>query len=208
MNKQKGLLIVLSGPSGAGKGTLRSGILNAFTDMRFCVSATTRQAREGEVHGVNYFFLSREEFERKIASDGWLEWAEYVGNYYGTPREPVEECLSQGRHVLLEKEMQGAGQLREKFPEGVFIFVVPTSVDELRRRLARRGTESPEEREKRISKAISELKSLREQKYDYIVVNDQIEPAVERIKAIIVAEMCRASRQPAGWLEAILGEED
>ncbi len=208
MNRQKGLLVVLSGPSGAGKGTLRPGILSSFPEMQFCVSATTRTAREGEVHGVNYHFISREDFERKMGADGLLEWAEYVGNYYGTPREPVEECLNQGRHVLLEKEMKGARQLREKFPEGVFIFVVPPSMEELRRRLAERATESPQEQEKRIYKAVVELNSLRQQGYDYIVVNDRIDLAVERVKSIITAEMCRASRQPEGWLEAILGKED
>lgn len=208
MNNRKGLLIVLSGPSGAGKGTLRSGILAAFPDMEFCISATTRPSREGEVHGSSYYFLTKEEFEQKMASDGFLELAEYVGNYYGTPREPVESCLNGGRHVLLEKEMQGARQLKEKFPEGVFIFVVPPSMEELSRRLAGRGTETPEEQSRRLVKAVSELNGLARHRYDYIVVNDRIDLAVERIKSIIIAEMCRASRQPDGWVEAILGKED
>ena len=198
----EGLLVVLSGPSGAGKGTLRPGLLAAFPNLRFCISATTRPPRRNETHGQSYLFWTRQQFERVRDAGGLLEWAEYVGNLYGTPREPVEQLLAEGRDVLLEKEMQGAGQLKEAFPQGVFIFVLPPSVAELKRRIAGRDTESPAEQLRRLQKATAELESLPDYHYDYIVVNDRLEDALDRIRAIIIAEHCRISRQASGWVDA------
>lgn len=206
MNR-RGLLVVISGPSGAGKGTLRPGILQAFPEMQFCVSATTRSPRAGEVHGVNYYFWSREEFQRQAESGGLLEWAEYVGNCYGTPRGPVEKLLAQGKDVLLEKEMQGASQLRQRFPEAVCIFVLPPSIEELRRRIIHRGTESPEQQRQRMDKALRELESLPSYQYDYVVVNDDLNEALDKIRSIIIAERCRVARQPSDWIERILNNK-
>lgn len=204
MMSNPGLLLVLSGPSGAGKGNLRPGLLEAFPDMRFCVSATTRRPRPGEVDGVHYHFLTRDDFENRISRDQFLEWATVYGNYYGTPKEPVERALAEGKIVLLEKDMQGAVQLKKKFPQGVFVFVLPPSMEELRRRLVGRGTESPQDIQRRWENAARELEYL--DQYDYAVVNDNLEDATARLRAIVVAERCRVSRQGEGWLAAILGK--
>lgn len=204
MGDPRGLLVVISGPSGAGKGTLRRPLLAAVPELRFSVSATTRPPRPGEVDGVNYHFWSRERFQQEVDGGRMLEWAEYLGNLYGTPREPVERLLAEGVDVLLEKEMQGAEQLKRRFPDGVFVFILPPSVDELRRRIMQRATEDPAEQQARLEKAIREIRSLPSYRYDYALVNDRVEDAVERLRAIILAERCRVSRQRAGWLERIL----
>lgn len=204
--KRRGLLVVLSGPSGAGKGTLRPGLLEAVPELRFLPSATTRAPRAGEVDGVNYYFWDRARFQQAIDEDQLLEWAEYVGNLYGTPRPPVEEALAAGHDVLLEKDMQGALQIRRQYPDGIFLFILPPSVAELRRRLLKRGTENSETQLKRVEKAIRELESLPDYPYEYAVVNDQIETAVDKLRAIILAERCKVSRQPSDWIEVILEE--
>lgn len=204
--KRRGLLVVLSGPSGAGKGTLRPGLLEAVPELRFLPSATTRAPRAGEVDGVNYYFWDRARFQQAIDEDQLLEWAEYVGNLYGTPRSPVEEALAAGHDVLLEKDMQGALQIRRQYPDGIFLFILPPSVAELRRRLLKRGTENSETQLKRVEKAIRELESLPDYPYEYAVVNDQIETAVDKLRAIILAERCKVSRQPSDWIEVILEE--
>jgi guanylate kinase len=188
----KGILIVLSGPSGVGKGTVCSALRKSATNLTYSVSATTRAPREGEVDGVNYFFKSRDEFLSMIERDQLLEWAEYVGNYYGTPYDFVRETLDQGKDVILEIEVQGALKVKERFPEGVFIFLMPPSFDELRNRIVTRGTETAELIQSRMSAAVDEI-SLMEH-YDYAVVNDKIDLACSRIESILTAERCKRER--------------
>lgn len=188
--QEKGLLIVLSGPSGVGKGTVRKEIFSQ-PDIAFeySISMTTRPPREGEVDGVDYFFKTREEFEELIKQGKLLEYAEFVGNYYGTPIDYVEETLNAGKDVFLEIEVQGARQVREKFPDGLFIFLVPPSLSELKNRIVTRGTETEEVINNRMTVAREEIEMM--SLYDYVVENDRVELAVERIKAIVIAEHCR-----------------
>jgi guanylate kinase len=181
----KGLLIVVSAPSGCGKGTLLSRVLEDDS-YYYSVSATTRSPREGETDGVSYHFLSRQEFEQLINSGGMLEYAQYCGNYYGTPRREVEKKLEEGKNVILEIEVQGAMQIKERCPEGVFIFILPPSVSELEKRLKNRGTEPDEVIAKRVAEAAGEIAQAH--KYDYVVVNDDIDKAVDDFKKIIAAE--------------------
>jgi guanylate kinase len=192
MQPEKGLLFVLSGPSGVGKGTVCAALRKVNDQIAYSVSATSRPPREGEVEGVNYFFKTREQFEEMIRYEQFLEWAEYVNNYYGTPRQFVLDMLDQGKDVILEIEVQGALQVKERFPEGVFIFLAPPHMEELRQRLKNRGTESDEVISSRIQKAVEELEMMK--KYDYVVVNDEVDLAVKRIEAIILAEHCRQER--------------
>ncbi|MBY5035408.1 guanylate kinase [Streptococcus gallolyticus] len=190
---ERGLLIVFSGPSGVGKGTVRKEIFST-PDHKFeySVSMTTRPQRPGEVDGVDYFFRSREEFEELIRQGQMLEYAEYVGNYYGTPLTYVNETLDRGIDVFLEIEVQGALQVKQKVPDGVFIFLTPPDLDELKDRLVGRGTDSQEVIAKRIERAREEIALMRE--YDYAVVNDQVPLAAERVKQIIEAEHFRVDR--------------
>lgn len=187
----EGKLIVFSGPSGCGKGTMIAEILKAGGYM-VSVSATTRAPRTGETDGVNYHFLSREEFERRIAENGLLEYAEYCGNFYGTPRKEVESALAEGKNVILEIEVQGALQVKERFPEALLIFTIPPSIDELRRRLHKRGTETEDVIEKRISRALDELPVAK--RYDYIILNDALEDAVRDFFTVMRAESLRADK--------------
>lgn len=184
----RGLLIVVSAPSGCGKGTLLAEILKD-KDYYYSVSATTRSPREGEVDGVNYHFATREEFEDLIKSDGMLEYAQYCGNYYGTPKKEVEKKLSEGKNVILEIEVQGAMQVKEIAPEGVFVFILPPSVSELKKRLLKRGTEEISVIEKRVSEAVGEIKYA--EKYDYVIINDDLSKAVDDFKTVISAEKMR-----------------
>ncbi len=158
-------------------------------DYYYSVSATTRSPREGEVDGVNYHFATREEFEDLIKSDGMLEYAQYCGNYYGTPKKEVEKKLSEGKNVILEIEVQGAMQVKEIAPEGVFVFILPPSVSELKKRLLKRGTEEISVIEKRVSEAVGEIKYA--EKYDYVIVNDDLSKAVDDFKMVISAEKMR-----------------
>ncbi|WP_144500042.1 guanylate kinase [Bacillus pumilus] len=191
--KERGLLIVLSGPSGVGKGTVRQAIFSQEdTKFEYSISVTTRKPREGERNGVDYFFKSREEFEHMIENKKLLEWAEYVGNYYGTPVDYVEQTLSEGKDVFLEIEVQGALQVREAFPEGLFIFLAPPSLSELQNRIITRGTESEELIRNRMDAAKEEIEMM--DAYDYVVENDDVELACERIKAIVLAEHLRRDR--------------
>lgn len=188
-----GLLLVLSGPSGVGKGTVCKALRERMPNLVYSVSATTRAPRTGEVEGVNYFFKSKPEFEEMIRRDELLEWAEYVGNYYGTPRRFVEETLASGRDVILEIEVQGALQVKKKFPGGIFLFLAPPDLAELENRIVGRGTESEETIRHRMQVARSEIELM--DQYDYVVVNDVIECACERIQAIITAEHLKKDRQ-------------
>lgn len=189
MKNKKGLLIVFSGPSGSGKGTILQEVLKANPQIRFSVSATTRSPREGEVDGVNYFFITKEQFEQLIADDGVLEYATYCDNYYGTPRKPVEEALAAGNDVVLEIEVQGALQIKKKFPDCITVFILPPSMEVLEHRLRRRGTEDEATVQKRLTQAASEIELA--PRYDYSIVNDALEDAVEDMKAVLRAEHCR-----------------
>ncbi|HEQ9069012.1 TPA: guanylate kinase [Streptococcus pyogenes] len=190
---ERGLLIVFSGPSGVGKGTVRQEIFST-PDHKFeySVSMTTRPQRPGEVDGVDYFFRTREEFEELIKTGQMLEYAEYVGNYYGTPLTYVNETLDKGIDVFLEIEVQGALQVKSKVPDGVFVFLTPPDLDELEDRLVGRGTDSQEVIAQRIERAKEEIALMRE--YDYAVVNDEVALAAERVKRIIETEHYRVER--------------
>ncbi|RLQ95795.1 guanylate kinase [Falsibacillus albus] len=191
--KEKGLLIVLSGPSGVGKGTVRKAIFSQEnTKFEYSISMTTRLPREGEVDGVDYFFKSREEFESLIEQGKLLEYAEYVGNYYGTPVDYVRETMDDGNDVFLEIEVQGAKQVRDKFPDGLFIFLAPPSLSELQNRIVTRGTESEELIRNRMDTARSEIEMMN--LYDYVVENNEVATAVEKINSIVQAEHCRRER--------------
>lgn len=190
---QRGLLIVLSGPSGVGKGTVRKAIFEEDgIDFQYSISATTRSPRKGEVDGEDYFFVTREQFEERINNGDMLEYAQYVNNYYGTPKSFIDQTLASGRDVFLEIDVQGALQVKSKMPEGIYIFLTPPDLTNLRSRLVGRGTDSSEVIEKRVAAARDELKMMIN--YDYAVENDVVSRAVDRIKSIITAERLRVTR--------------
>ena len=191
MNR-KGIIIVVSGFSGAGKGTLMKELIKKYEGYALSVSATTRSPRPGEEHGREYFFVSNEEFEKLIAENGLIEHAGYVDHYYGTPRKFVEDKLSQGIDVILEIEIQGALQIKEQYPDAVLLFVMPPSADELRKRLIGRGTETEEVINQRLQRAKEEAVGI--EKYDYIVINDVLEECVENVHQIIEAAHQAPSR--------------
>lgn len=191
----QGILIVLSGPSGTGKGTICRELLRSYPDLHYSISATTRAPRPGEHHGTNYFFLSHADFQSMIQKDDLLEFAEVYGNYYGTPQQHVMQLLEAGKDVVLEIDIQGAMQVKTKFSAGVFIYIVPPSLDELSQRIYKRGTDSPEVIRKRLNCVSNEL--LLAHNYDYVVVNDKVEEAVKKIAAIISAERCKVKRNDA-----------
>lgn len=183
--KHRGILIVVSGFSGAGKGTLMKGLLGKYENYALSVSMTTRAPRPGEKDGESYFFVDRETFERTIAQKGLIEYASYCGNYYGTPRAYVEEQLDAGRDVILEIEIQGALKVKERFPEALLLFVMPPSAEELKRRLMGRGTESEEVILQRLERASEEAEGI--EQYEYLIINDKLEECVEQMHAIISA---------------------
>lgn len=191
---ERGLLIVLSGPSGVGgKGTVRKAIFDSEeNDFQYSISMTTRKQREGEVDGVDYYFRSREEFEAMIEAGEMLEYAEYVGNYYGTPLTYVNQTLDEGKDVFLEIEVQGAKQVKDKVPDGVFIFLTPPDLAELKSRIIGRGTDEMSVIEERMAVAREEIEMMA--LYDYAVVNDEVPLAVQRIKDIIASEHFRVDR--------------
>lgn len=188
----KGVLAVVSGFSGAGKGTVMKRLLERYDDYALSISVTTRSPRPGEEDAREYFFRTREEVEEMIRAEELLEYAEYVGNYYGTPRFYVEEQLAKGKNVILEIEIQGAMKIKEKIPEAVLIFVTPPTVEELKKRLEGRGTESPEVIASRLKRAGEEAEGM--EQYDYLLVNDDLEECVEELHRIMSSERCRASR--------------
>lgn len=190
--KKKGILLVVSGFSGAGKGTLMKELLRQHENYSLSISATTRAPREGEEEGREYFFKTREEFEQMIAKGQLIEYACYVGNYYGTPRAYVEEELEKGRDVVLEIEIQGARKVKERFPDTILLFVSPPSAGELRRRLTDRGTESPEVIENRLKRAAEEAEGIED--YDYFVINDDLKACVEHVHQIVECERSRTGR--------------
>lgn len=186
MLNKRGILIVVSGFSGAGKGTVMKRLMEKYsTDYALSVSMTTRAPRNGEVDGTHYFFVSREQFEKTIEENGLIEHANYCGNYYGTPKAYVEKMLAAGKNVILEIEIQGALLVKEKFPETLLLFVTPPSAVELKKRLVGRNTETIEEIEKRLKRAIDEAPIM--DKYDYIVVNDEVEKCVDKIHDLVDA---------------------
>ena len=193
--KSKGLLVVLSGPSGVGKGTVRKALFATDHDKKqffYSVSATTRQARPGERDGKDYFFVSKDKFEQMIADEELVEYAEYVGNYYGTPLAYIDEMTNNGKDVFLEIEVQGALQVKRRMPDGVFIFLAPPNLRELESRIVNRGTDSPEVIAERMETARRELQLMTQ--YDYVVENDAVNKAVERIQTIIKAEHLKVDR--------------
>ena len=190
--KHKGILIVVSGFSGAGKGTLMKQLVHAYDNYALSVSMTTRKPRPGEQEGREYFFVNREEFEEKIANNGLVEYAQYCDNYYGTPREYVEKQLEKGKDVILEIEIQGALKIKEKFPTALLLFVMPPSAAELRKRLEGRGTESLEVIAKRLKRASEEAEGI--ENYDYIVINDKLEECVSQMHSLIQAAHFSPSR--------------
>lgn len=199
---ERGLLVVLSGPSGVGKGTVRRALFQMPNhDLVYSVSMTTRAPRPGEVDGVDYYFVSKEIFLQRIKENKFLEWAEFVGNYYGTPRDKVEEQLDQGKEVVLEIEVEGALQVRKQMKDAVFIFLVPPGKMALYERLKLRGTDTLEMIDKRMKKAESEF--LLAHKYDYIVVNDEVNNAADRIMAIIRAEHAKTERTIHNYIKMI-----
>lgn len=191
--EDQGLLIVLSGPSGVGKGTVRKHLFDHYNnDFDFSISMTTRAKRIGEVDGVDYFFKTKEEFEEYIKEGKLLEYANYVGNYYGTPIDYVRETLATGRDVFLEIEVQGALKVKKRMPEGIFIFLLPPNLEELRSRIVNRGTDAPEVISQRMEKAVEELELMKY--YDYVVENDSVDKAAQKIRHIIESEHLKVDR--------------
>ena len=202
---KRGMLIVLSGPSGVGKGTVRKALFaEKDVDFEYSTSMTTRKPRPGEKNGVDYYFVSKEEFENSIQNGEMLEYAKYVDNYYGTPLKYVNQTLDEGKDVFLEIEVNGAMQVRANCPDAVFVFLTPPDLMELKHRLIGRGTDKMDVINKRIKKAVSEIAMMRN--YDYAVLNDKVPLAVDRIKAIIRSERLRVSRVMPDY-ESMLGDK-
>lgn len=187
----QGILVVISGFSGAGKGTLIKAMLEKHHNYALSISATTRQLREGEEHGREYFFISHEQFQKMIEEEQLIEYAQYVNNYYGTPRQYVFQQMADGKDVILEIEIQGALKIKERFPEALLVFVMPPSADELKRRLVGRGTESMEVIHQRLHRAAEEAAGMTS--YDYILINDRLETCVEDMHQLIQAQHRRVS---------------
>lgn len=201
-SKTKGLLIVVTGPSAVGKGTICRALLAEAPHIRFSVSCTTRPIRPGETDGVEYFYCTREEFQQKIEAGELLEWAEVYGNYYGTPLSYVEEVTDQGNDIILDIDRVGAQAVREHYPGAVSVFVIPPSMESLAQRIAARGTESEEAVQRRLAEAPSWIREGLT--YDYVIVNDDLARAVEQLKAIVIAEKARTVRGGAALIQTLL----
>ncbi|WP_417201945.1 guanylate kinase [Acetoanaerobium sticklandii] len=190
--KKKGLLVVVSGPSGAGKGTICKNFMELNKQMLLSISSTTRNPRENEIDGVNYNFITKQDFEDLIGTDSLLEYVHVFGNYYGTPKKWVLECIEKGKDVLLEIEIVGAMKVKEKYPDAILVFVLPPSLKELKNRIITRGTETIEQIENRMARAMQEIKTI--EKYDYFIFNDNLTRAVDDLEAIISAEKNKVNR--------------
>ena len=190
--KKKGLLVVVSGPSGAGKGTICKNFMELNKEMLLSISSTTRNPRENEIDGVNYNFITKQDFEDLIGTDSLLEYVHVYGNYYGTPKKWVLECIEKGKDVLLEIEIVGAMKVKEKYPDAILVFVLPPSLKELKNRIITRGTETIEQIENRMARAMQEIKTI--EKYDYFIFNDNLTRAVDDLEAIISAEKNKVNR--------------
>ena len=190
--KKKGLLVVVSGPSGAGKGTICKNFMELNKEMLLSISSTTRNPRENEIDGVNYNFITKQDFEDLIGTDSLLEYVHVFGNYYGTPKKWVLECIEKGKDVLLEIEIVGAMKVKEKYPDAILVFVLPPSLKELKNRIITRGTETIEQIENRMARAMQEIKTI--EKYDYFIFNDNLTRAVDDVEAIISAEKNKVNR--------------
>lgn len=190
-----GLLVVISGPSGSGKGTICKRLIEDIENLKVSISATTRKPRVGEIDGQNYFFIDEENFLNKIKNEEFLEYASVYGNYYGTPKKAVLKELENGNDIILEIDIQGALKVKENYPKGVFIFILPPSLEELKNRIEGRGTDSEEVIRRRLKCAYDELNYAFQ--YDYVVLNDEVESAVDKIKEIISAEKNKATRNQA-----------
>ena len=190
--KKKGLLVVVSGPSGAGKGTICKNFMELNKEMLLSISSTTRNPRENEIDGVNYNFITKQDFEDLIGTDSLSEYVHVFGNYYGTPKKWVLECIEKGKDVLLEIEIVGAMKVKEKYPDAILVFVLPPSLKELKNRIVTRGTETIEQIENRMARAMQEIKTI--EKYDYFIFNDNLTRAVNDLEAIISAEKNKVKR--------------
>ncbi len=189
---QQGMMIVLSGPSGAGKGTLKNEYMKRHNNAVFSVSMTTRPPRPGEIEGTDYYFTNQAAFQSILANDGFLEWAQVHGEYYGTPKQFALNTLAENKDIVLDIDVQGALQVKKSYPQALMIFIIPPSVEILEQRLRKRGTETEEKIQRRLSNAKKELSLMNQ--YDYVVINTTIEEAYQRLNAIITAEKCRYSR--------------
>lgn len=202
MQSGRGLLIIVTGPSAVGKGAICRALLRRDAGVRFSVSMTTRPPRPGERDGVEYFFVSREEFERRVQAGDLLEWAEVYGNYYGTPRRPVEEAIASGQDIILDIDIAGATAVRRRYPDALSVFVLPPSMRELEVRMRRRASETEEAIRRRLAEAPRWIAQGLE--YDYVLVNDDLEQAVSQLRAIIVAEKCRVARRGRELVRTLL----
>ena len=188
----RGQLFVVSAPSGGGKSTLCEALLKSDLNLRYSVSTTTRPRRSGEIEGISYSFVTNDVFDQLVKEDAFAEYAEVHGNRYGTPKSFLDDLMDGGEDVILDVDVQGARSLRKAYPDGIFIFIYPPSVNELERRLRERKTDSSEEIERRIQRAYEEMNEIRH--YDYVVMNDDFTRALERLRAIVIAERCRSDR--------------
>jgi guanylate kinase len=196
---RKGNLFVISGPSGAGKGTIIREVLKSTQEIEISVSVTTRESRRGEVEGVNYYFKSREDFEKMAEEGGFLEYARVYDHYYGTPKEPVLKALDRGENIILEIDIQGALQVKKSYPEAIFVFILPPSMAELRQRIVSRGSETEEALKLRFASALEEISYI--EKYDYYIINDTLTASARCLEAVIMAERCRIKKDVTELIE-------